>query len=134
MGLEQPAGPQDLGWVLINAGMLHACWAASSTCPGEGVAGTHGPGPSPWHQKGAERSWGCSWQALVSLGRCPLLSSKARWWCHGVIQADGAGGDGNCTRRAAGSSVRLKGREIWEQRLELHWPQILGSSSRSDVG
>lgn len=63
MGLEQPAGPQDSRWVLINAGMLHACWAVSSIFSGEDVAGAGGPGPSPWGQEGAERAWGWFWQA-----------------------------------------------------------------------
>ena len=61
-------------------------------------------------------------------GQTPSPLSKARWGCHVVIQADGAGGAArNCSRRAAGSSVCLKGRELWGPRLGLPWPQVLGS-------
>lgn len=45
-----------------------------------------------------------------------------------MIQADGArGAAGNCSRRATGSSVCSKRRELWGPRLDLPWLQVLGA-------
>lgn len=61
LGLEQPAGSQGPCWVLLDSGMLHACWAVSSTSPGEDVVEAGGSVCNCWGPEGAESAWGCSW-------------------------------------------------------------------------
>ena len=113
--------------MLVNEGCLVLA-AVSHPFPWKDVAG------APWGQEGAE-----SLQYFLQVpgsepGQTPSPLSKACWGCHGVIQADGAGGAAlNCSRRAAGSSVCLKGRELWGPRLGLPWPQVLGSILTSDL-
>ena len=109
-------------WVLINEG----CSVLAGCVP-----------PLPWERRGrSPLGPGRGRESLRYFlqvpgsepGQTPSPLSKARWGCHGVIQADGAGGaTRNCSRRAAGSSVCLKGRELWGPRLGLPWPQVLGS-------
>lgn len=37
-GLKEPAGPLDPWWVLVNGGVLPACWAVPRAASGEDVA------------------------------------------------------------------------------------------------
>lgn len=115
---SRAAGP---GVELISEG-CSACQLRPA--PSLGKTGRSPPGPG----RGRE-SLGYFWQVPGGEpGQTPSPLSEARWGCHAVIQADGArGAAGNCSRRAAGSSVCSKRRELWGPRLELPWLQVLGS-------
>ena len=102
--------------------MLCACQLRPA--PSLGKTGRSPPGPG----RGRE-SLGYFWQVPGGEpGQTPSPLSEACWGCHAVIQADGArGAAGNCSRRATGSSVCSKRRELWGPRLVLPWLQVLGS-------